>query len=226
MAAVTTRVHRTVLAVVLALAVAVVATACNPGHATTTATDVWAAPTSASTARAQLEKLTVAVEDTGNHYNREADWPHWDTARDAGRGCDIRDKVLQQQGHNIHTSTDGSCTITGTWTSPYDGLNATRTSQIQIDHMVPLKEAAQSGTRSWSRADRERFANDTRFLVAASVHSNEQKSDGDPADWQPLLRTSWCTYAVLWITDKTTYHLTVDRAEKSALVSMLATCTR
>lgn len=57
------------------------------------------------------------------------------------RSCDTRDVVLKRDGTNIVQSSTG-CTITGgTWVSPYDGATWTASSDVDIDHLVPLSNA-------------------------------------------------------------------------------------
>lgn len=48
--------------------------------------------------------------------------------------------VLKRDGVNVITSS--SCAATaGTWYSPYDGVTWTKAEDVDIDHMVPLKNA-------------------------------------------------------------------------------------
>lgn len=57
------------------------------------------------------------------------------------RSCDTRDVVLERDGTNVVQSSTG-CTITGgTWVSPYDGATWTASSDVDIDHLVPLSNA-------------------------------------------------------------------------------------
>ncbi|HVW41002.1 MAG TPA: HNH endonuclease family protein [Amycolatopsis sp.] len=216
-----TRTTATAAALLTAAALTTGITGCRITATTATATP---AAVNAHQVLDQLAALQLAPEDTGNHYDRDQDWPHWDRATAAGRGCDIRDQVLQQQGHDVTTSTDGKCHVSGTWTSPYDNTTVTKTSGLQIDHVVPLKEANRSGVRGWSTTDRERFANDTRFLLAVSIRTNEQKGDQDPARWMPPNTGYRCTYVALWVQAKTAYRLTVDQAEHDALAAILGKC--
>lgn len=52
----------------------------------------------------------------------------------------IREYVLQRDGTNVQT--DSSCAaVSGRWYSPYDGQTWTAASDVDIDHMVPLKNA-------------------------------------------------------------------------------------
>jgi hypothetical protein len=167
--------------------------------------------------RAELAALRVAAEDTGNHYRRD-DWPHWDLV--AGE-CDARENALRTQGRDV--TTGPHCTITaGRWVSPYDGVTVTSLGELDIDHMVPLAEAARSGTRAWSRADRERYANDPAVLVAVTAKANRSKGDQDPARWLPTL--DHCTYVARWITVKHSYLMTVDRAERAVITGVLNRC--
>ncbi|KAG5923901.1 hypothetical protein E4U42_004793 [Claviceps africana] len=98
--------------------------------------------------------------------------------------------------------------------------------ELDIDHMVPLKNAWISGASSWTTDRRRDFANDiTRpQLWAVSAHSNRAKSDEGPDLWKPPLQDFWCTYSKSWIQVKSHYGLTVTDEEKDALSSMLDTC--
>ncbi|TDX84943.1 HNH endonuclease family protein [Amycolatopsis arida] len=171
-------------------------------------------------AQRQLDQLEVRPEDTGYHYDRD-DWPHWSYL---GDGCDVRDQVLQQQGHDVQVGPD--CTITGRWTSPYDVVTVTDPGELDIDHIVALSEVADSGVRGWSEADRERYANDSRHLVAVTATSNRQKSDQDPAEWLPSNTAYRCEYAARWVAAKYEYRLAVDLSERQALTGLLRRCGR
>ncbi|WP_340687792.1 DUF1524 domain-containing protein [Amycolatopsis coloradensis] len=88
--------------------------------------------------------------------------------------------------------------------------------------MVPLAEAARSGTRTWSRADRTRYANDPRVLVAVTAKSNRSKGDSDPAKWLP--GKDKCGYLARWVETKHRYQMTVDQTEHDAIASRLRRC--
>lgn len=178
-------------------------------------------PVSAATARTYLSQLTVAVDSNSPAYSRDR-FKTWDIISGT---CDTRETVLKRDGTNVVT--DSSCKATsGNWVSPYDGVATTLASDLDIDHLVPLKEAWVSGARDWTDAQREALANDlTRpQLVAVTDNLNQSKGDKDPANWMPPLTSFRCTYARAWVQVKQFYSLTVDSAEKSALQSILAGC--
>jgi hypothetical protein len=178
-------------------------------------------PVSAATARTYLGELTVSTEGSTSGYSRDK-FPHWITQSGT---CDTRETVLKRDGTNVVTSS--SCAATsGTWKSPYDGATWTAASDVDIDHMVPLAEAWQSGASSWTTAQRQSFANDlTRpQLLAVTDNVNQSKSDRDPAEWMPPSASYDCMYARMWVHVKHYYDLTVDSAEKSTLQSVLNGC--
>ncbi|MEU2598984.1 HNH endonuclease family protein [Streptomyces hirsutus] len=177
-------------------------------------------PVSAATARTYLASLTVSTESrTG--YNRDL-FPHWITISGT---CNTRETVLKRDGTNVVT--DSACASTsGSWYSPFDGATWTAASDVDIDHLVPLAEAWDSGAGSWTTSRRQAFANDlTRpQLLAVTDNVNQSKGDKDPAEWMPSRTAYHCTYVRAWVQVKYYYGLSVDSAEKSALQGYLASC--
>lgn len=168
-----------------------------------------------------LDFLTVRAQDTGAHYHRSS-WGDW--TADASH-CDTRARVLIRDAVPGTARHGSGCRITaGVWISPYDGARMTDPHLVQIDHRVPVHEAAQSGTRGWTTTERERFYNDLGNLVAVSAHSNTSKGDSDPGRWRPPNRASWCRYATGYIATKHQYALTIDPDERTGLITMLNTC--
>lgn len=177
-------------------------------------------PIAASTARSYLSGMTATAETHASTYDRSL-FPTWITISGT---CDTREYVIKRDGSNV--ATDSSCKATsGSWSSPYDGVTTTDPSTFDIDHLVPLAEAWDSGAWAWTTAQRQAYANDTTRpqLLAVSASSNRSKGDDDPAEWLP--RASYqCTYARAWVQVKHYYGLTVDSTEKSALSSILSGC--
>jgi hypothetical protein len=177
-------------------------------------------PVSAATARTYLASLTVATENrTG--YDRSL-FPHWITISGT---CNTRETVLKRDGTNVVT--DSACASTsGSWYSVYDGATWTAASDLDIDHLVPLAEAWDSGASAWTTAQRQAFANDlTRpQLIAVTDNVNQSKSDQDPAEWMPPVSSYACTYVRAWVQVKYYYKLSVDSAEKTKLSSVLSGC--
>ena len=94
--------------------------------------------------------------------------------------------------------------------------------KIDIDHVVPLREAWLSGANQWSRAKRIQFANDTANLAISLASVNRSKGAKDIPQWQP--DSGKCDYLRQWIAVKQTYGLGMDRRETDAVNRLRAVC--
>lgn len=173
---------------------------------------------------ALLAQLTVAREGPRAGYVREK-FRHWiDADRD---GCKTRAEILIEESR-VPAVTGPKCTVvSGDWFSFYDERVIASPGGIDIDHMVPLAEAWDSGASGWDAKRRERYANDLdhpEALIAVSSGSNRSKSEQDPAEWKPPSREGWCRYAREWVTVKIAWKLTADEAEMEGLRTLMGTC--
>jgi len=158
--------------------------------------------------------LTVS-EDKLSGYNRNL-FKHWiDADKD---GCDTRAEVLIDEAI-VKPKIGPKCKLTGgKWVSAYDGKTITNSSQLDVDHFVPLAEAWRSGAWKWTPMQRQAFANDledSRALIAVTLSTNRSKGDKDPALWMPSIDK--CVYLMNWITIKWKYSLTVDVKELAGI---------
>jgi hypothetical protein len=181
------------------------------------------AATVAKPLRTLIADLPVASEvRTG--YNRDL-FPHWIDAD--GDGCNTRYEVLIAEAVTAPSVGSGCSLSGGRWYSYYDGAYWTAPADLDIDHVVALAEAWDSGARNWTTAQRQSYANDLgdgRALVAVTDNVNQSKSDQDPAEWLPPVTSVRCRYVTEWAAVKTRWALTVDSAEKSALTSVANGC--
>jgi hypothetical protein len=244
-------VYRLPLALAAAAAI-LVTSACNPADVgAPLASSSAAAPTSTSppavpeqgSPAALAAELVVAPEVADAPYSsaiRKREWGDgWDSR---GHGCDTRDLVLYtnaDQGVRMSDDCRVDCpTAKPCWTSPYDGRHTRDPHELQIDHIVPVGEAAKSpiigsgpGGRptvpaaiAWTPSQKHAFYEDTNNLVPVTSAVNESKSDGDPAEWEPLDGSYVCEYATRYASVKVRYKVTVDPDEYDALTGMLSTC--
>ncbi|MEV8099308.1 HNH endonuclease family protein [Streptomyces sp. TLI_235] len=150
---------------------------------------------------------------------------HWiDADKD---GCDTRKEVLIAEATEA-PAVGAKCALTGgEWFSPYDDLVLQDAKLLDVDHLVPLAEAWDSGASTWSAKEREAYANDLdepRAPIAVSARSNRSKADKDVTDWLPPAAAYRCTYLAGWTAIKTRWGLTVDPAEADTLHELTAEC--
>ena len=180
-------------------------------------------------ARRALPKLRIHAFGSMAAYSRERFGPAW---ADVNRnGCDTRNDILNRDlVHRTWEYSDHCEVKRGILHDPYTGrtIHFVRgvgsSLAVQIDHMVALGDAWETGARGWSAARREAFANDPRELIAVSGSANEEKGDDDAAEWLPPRRAFDCQYAADQVMIKRTYRLWVTPAERAALASALRRC--
>jgi hypothetical protein len=174
----------------------------------------------------KLGRLAVKGRAPMTGYDRDEFGSGWtETA-----GCDTRNRILKRDLQNETFDEDGCKVLTGDLHDPYTGkvihfIRGRKTSAlVQIDHIVPLGDAWQTGAQQLSESARSAFANDPDNLSAVQGRANEQKGDGDAATWLPPNKTYRCTYVARQVMVKSEYHLWVTPAEHDAIETVLSTC--
>lgn len=174
------------------------------------------------TALSVVEKILVAKERPQG-YLRSL-FTHWVDAD--GDGCDTREEVLiAESSTSAQVDAFGCKVVEGDWFSPYDGVDVTSPADLDIDHMVPLKEAWDSGAWNWSATQRRAYANDlsdSRPLIAVTASQNRSKSDKDPSNWLPPRAAYVCEYLANWVAIKAHWNLSMDQSEAGRIRNVLS----
>ena len=145
-------------------------------------------------------------------------------------GCDTRNDILNRDltTKQWRSGTHNCVVVAGTLADPYTGATLpfikARAADVQIDHIVALADAWQTGASAWNDAQREKFANDPDELLAVDGKANEAKGDADAATWLPPNHAFRCEYARRQIAVKRKYSLWVTQPEHDALAAVLASC--
>lgn len=173
-------------------------------------------PPKSTAARPALNVLNAIprVRERPQGYDRDL-FRHW--SDDDGDGCNTREEVLIAESRTpAQVDRFGCKVIEGDWFSEYDGVMHTNPSSLDVDHVVALKEAWDSGAWAWSASQRQRFANDlsdSRSLIAVSAGANRSKSDKDPSNWIPRRPEALCGYISNWVAIKSRWNLSMDESE-------------
>ncbi len=183
-------------------------------------------------ATAVLETLAVKGRAPKTGYTRAQFGPAWaDVDRN---GCDTRNDTLKRDLTSItYRAKTRNCVVeTGTLVDRYSGetINFVKgnisSMEVQIDHVVALSDAWQTGAFKLSADQRKALSNDPLNLFAVKGRLNSQKGDGDAATWLPPLKSFRCSYVAQQIAVKAKYSLWVTAPEKAAMVSILAKCPK
>ena len=177
-----------------------------------------------------LNKLPVKGRAPKTGYSRE-EFPHW---KDPDKnGCDSRNDILKRDLTKVvfKADTNNCKVIAGKLLDPYsnkliDFDISKSSSTIDIDHVVALSNAWQTGAFQLTLEQRTNFANDPLNLLAVDFKLNRQKGDGDAATWLPPYKSYRCTYVARQVAVKTKYKLWVTTPEKTAISNLLTACTK
>ena len=149
-------------------------------------------------------------------YDR-SDYSHW---IDADGDCqDTRVEVLVAESIGTISYLNGSSckVVTGSWYDPFTDTTFSTASRLDVDHMVPLKEAHESGAYLWSATKKKEYANDlsaSESLIAVSGSANRSKGSRDPTEWLPTNTSYQTTYATNWVNIKVKWELTASTVSR------------
>ena len=175
-----------------------------------------------------IETLAVKGRAPKTGYSRSAFGPAWsDVDRN---GCDTRNDILKRDLTQItfRAKTKDCVVESGLLLDPFSGENINfqrgeKTSAlVQIDHVVALSNAWQTGIFKADLATRKSFANDPLNLLAVKGSLNSQKGDGDAATWLPPNKPFRCDYVSRQVEVKVKYNLWVTKPEKDAILRILS----
>ena len=192
--------------------------------------NISTADAATSAAETLLDSLAVKGRAPKTGYTRAQFGQTWaDVSRN---GCDTRNDILKRDLTNVifRTGTRDCVVESGTLIDPYSGttinfVKGNKSSmEVQIDHVVALSNAWQTGAFKLTLAKRTEFANDPENLLAVQGRLNSQKGDGDAATWLPPLKSYRCTYISKQIAVKAKYGLWVTSPEKAAMKTILGKC--
>ena len=160
-------------------------------------------PTVAPPVLQEAVTLTIAIAPipTGIPAYSRSQWKHW---VDADGDCqDARQEALIAESLvSVTFETDRQCRVeSGRWYGAFTGTYFEDPGDVDVDHMVPLKNAHNSGGWDWSPAMKEEYANnlgDDDHLIAVQDNANQSKGARGPDEWMPPDESYWCQYATDW----------------------------
>lgn len=175
-------------------------------------------------------------------YDRERYFGGW-----ASNGCGsatTRDTILARDLKGAVKNP--RCQVTsGTLSDPYTGRTIrfrrgrNTSSAVQIDHVVALLDAWESGARDWDQTKRVQYANSPDVLLASDGPANMAKGSGldvngtalyrpqdsgAPDIWMPDNKAYRCDYMAKRAAIKSKWGLTMTPREKQQTVSVLSQC--
>ncbi len=155
-------------------------------------------------------------------YRRSAFGAGWD---DADGDCQNSraEALIATSTTPVKFATDRQCrVVSGRWISPFSNRVIQNASDIDIDHLVPLKWSWSRGAGQWSREKRERFANDLVNLWPVEAALNRSKGAKGPDEWLPP--AGQCGYVARFVRIVRQYNLKPKAPEDEWMRTFLKHC--
>lgn len=186
-------------------------------------------PAETATAVARLASIPVKGKAPKTGYSRGQFGAAWSDVDH--NGCDTRNDMLRRDLTDVTTKpgTKDCVIASGKLADKYTGktINFTRgenSADVQIDHIIPLSLAWQTGAQQITAGQRLQLANDPLNLMAADGPANQQKSDSSADAWLPANKAFRCEYVARQTAVKAKYKLWMTRPEHDAIAGILASC--
>lgn len=157
----------------------------------------------------EISKTEKPKKETVTRYNRD-DWGDW--ADEDNDGLNTRHEVLARESL-VKPVISNNRVISGKWYDKFTGKYFTNAKDLDIDHLVPLKNAHISGASNWSKEKKNEYYNymkNENHLVAVSKGANRSKGDKSPVEWLPPNKEYQCEYVREWYKIKTDWGLTIE----------------
>lgn len=130
----------------------------------------------------QLCAKDLSTKNYYNEYNR-LHFNHWvDIDNDS---LDAREQALKEQGGTLTLRSVGQEKVVHFWICPYTAKIIIDPSNVDADHVVPLKWAWKNGADKWDVVKRTKFANDQLNIFIVEAGANRSKGAEGPETWLP-----------------------------------------
>jgi len=159
-------------------------------------------------------------------YSRQTHFGGWLRDNSVGKCLNTRGKVLIRDSATEVSLTPSGCTVvSGLWNDPYTARAHDLTKDIEIDHLVALKNAYMTGAHEWDFKKRCLYANylgNGFHLLSVNAFENRSKSDHSPSGYTPPNKAFTCEFIKAWLNIKLIWSLRVTPKEASAIEKIVS----
>jgi hypothetical protein len=145
-------------------------------------------------------------------YSRRQHYGSWIRGLQDGKCYNTRARVLiRDSKQTVSFREDSPCTVdSGVWFDQYSGQWIYQASELQIDHLIPVKVSYELGGFKWSYQKRCMYFNyleAPEHLIPMGNSENAKKGARSPDKYMPLYKPFWCSYLKKWLRVKMIWDL-------------------
>lgn len=184
---------------------------------------VFAQGTGSDINLAAFVKVNATFPLPAKDYDRDAQFGDW--IKPIKSSCLNTRGVVLKRDSKVEVKVNDKCTVlSGDWYDPYTNENYNDSGDIQIDHVVALKNAYMTGAHAWTNQKRCLYANflgNNFHLLSVNGPENIRKSDKSPLEWTPPNKAFVCEYLRHWLEIKYIWQLKLTPREVTAIENQL-----
>ena len=132
--------------------------------------------------------ITVAPIPTDIAGYSRSHWKHW-TDEDGDCQDARQEALISESLVEVTFESERECRVeSGRWYGAFTGNYVEKPGDLDIDHLVPLKNAHDSGGWAWNSDRKQEYANylgDPDHLIAVTKGANRQAAAADPSSITP-----------------------------------------
>lgn len=190
---------------------------------------VFSAPIGDAINLAAFKRVGAPFPQPAQDYDRENHFGEW--IKPVKDSCLSTRGIVLKRDSKVDIGVNDKCTVeNGQWYDPYTDKDYTDADDIQIDHVVALKNAYMTGGHTWNDKKKCLYANylgNNFHLLAVNGPENMKKSDKSPYEYVPPNREFVCEYLRTWLEIKYIWALKMTPREVAAIQTEIKTnnCT-
>jgi hypothetical protein len=177
--------------------------------------------------RESIDRSEHSLAQSVDRYNRLKHFGGW--IRPDQSDCRNTRAVVMVRDADRRTAIEyrngRECVVNkGKWNDPFTGSSFRLASALDIDHIVPLKQAYVSGAHAWDPPKRCHYANYLEadyHLMTVSGSENKRKSDRSPEQYMPPNERFHCRYLSIWVRIKAIWELSASPEEHQTIESII-----
>lgn len=160
---------------------------------------------------------------TRNRFFNSADWALFEGNTANCRSIKNELLVITSRSPVSYTNPRQCQVRTGEWYDVYTGDTVTVASQVELDHIIPVRYAHNHGGDRWPAQKKFAFANDPANLILTGRNQTRRKNDRGPSGWLPREEYQ-CAYARQWLELADKYDLQLGARDRSRIVVLQRDC--
>ena len=172
----------------------------------------------------RLQNLRENPEENNSGYQRSKFGHGWMDLDSDGQDSRAEALISQSASPVRFASPENKRVVHGRWISPFTGVVHTDASNLEADHVIPLKFAWTYGADKWTDEERRRFGNDPRNIWIIEASLNQSKGARGIGEWLPP--QGRCGYIARFVRLTKIYPLEIPAPKKVQYENLLRQCAQ